>query len=43
MARARRKKAGLGKWFGEKWVDVKTSPVGAKAGVEAQLPRLPTG
>ena len=32
-ARAKPKKAGLGKWFGEKWVDVKTGkPCGRKAG-----------
>ena len=33
MARAKPKKAGLGKWFGEKCVDVKTGkPCGRKAG-----------
>jgi hypothetical protein len=33
------KKAGLGKWFGEKWVDVKTGkPCGRKKGEKRGYP-----
>ena len=39
VAAKRKPKAGLGKWFGEKWVDVKTGkPCGRKAGEKRGYP-----
>tara|TARA_B100001093_G_scaffold511327_1_gene578962 strand:+ start:14994 stop:15233 length:240 start_codon:yes stop_codon:yes gene_type:complete len=38
-AKSKSKKGGLGKWFGEKWVDVKTGkPCGRKSGSKRPYP-----